>query len=94
MRIALVSDTYTPQVNGVTAVVRRIVDVVERAGHHALVVAPAYPERGGGPGELRIPSAPFPPYPAVRLSLPIRRPVFRFLDAARPDLVHVATEGP
>ncbi|MGH7675174.1 MAG: glycosyltransferase [Gemmatimonadales bacterium] len=94
MRIALVSDTYTPQVNGVTAVVRRIVHVLERAGHDALVVAPAYPERGGGPGELRIPSAPFPPYPAVRLSLPIRRPVFRFLDAARPDLVHVATEGP
>jgi glycosyltransferase involved in cell wall biosynthesis len=94
MRIALVTDTYTPQVNGVTAVVRRIADLLQRDGHDVVVVAPAYPERGRGPAELRIASVPFPPYPAVRLSVPARRPVFRFLDARAPELVHVATEGP
>ena len=36
----------------------------------------------------------FPPYPAIRLSLPAHRRVARFLDAFKPDLVHVATEGP
>jgi glycosyltransferase involved in cell wall biosynthesis len=96
VRIAFVTDTYTPQVNGVTTIVRRVVDVLGRAGQHAAVVAPAYP--GGQPSatdaELRVPSLGFPPYPAVRMSLPRPRRMARFLDAFRPDLVHVMTEGP
>ena len=95
MRIALVTDTYTPQVNGVTTVVHRIATLLARSGHAAGVVAPAYPDdRERRPGELRVPSLPFPLYPAIRLSLPLRRRVARFLDALEPDLVHVATEGP
>src|SRR5262249_51479865 len=46
------------------------------------------------PNELRIPSAPFPPYPAIRLSLPQFSAVDRFLRPFEPDVVHVATEGP
>lgn len=97
MRIALVSDTYTPQVNGVTTVVERIVRVLRESGHDVAMVAPRYP--GHDPGaaaecELRIPSLPFPPYPAIRLSLPPFRAAARFLDAFGPDLVHVVTEGP
>ena len=95
MKIALVSDTYTPQVNGVSTVLRRIVRAVSDAGHLAAIVAPAYP--GGHPPdplELRVPSLPFPPYPSIRLSLPLRRRIHRFLDALAPDVVHVATEGP
>jgi len=40
VRVGLVSDTYTPQVNGVTTVVRRIVSLLRAQGHEALVVAP------------------------------------------------------
>ncbi len=95
MRIALITDTYSPQVNGVSTVVRRIADLLARSGHAAVVVAPAYPDdRERRPGELRVPSLPFPWYPAIRLSLPFRRRVARFLEAFEPDLVHVATEGP
>lgn len=96
MRIALLSDTYTPQVNGVTTVVARIARVLREFGHEAVVVAPRYPGHDPSPpgdAELRIPSAPFPPYPAIRLSLPQFRTVARYLDAFRPDVVHVATEG-
>ncbi len=96
MRIALVTDTYTPQVNGVTTIVRRVVEVLGRARQHAVVVAPEYP--GSLPDtaetELRVPSVAFQPYPAIRLSLPQPRRVARFLDVFRPDLVHVMTEGP
>lgn len=95
MRIALVTDTYTPQVNGVTTVVVRIAKVLREFGHNVVVVAPRYP--GHAPvdaGELRIPSASFPPYPAIRLSLPQFSAVARFLDPFEPDIVHVATEGP
>ena len=97
MRIALLSDTYTPQVNGVTTVVARIARVLREFGHDAAVVAPRYPGHVPSPpgdAELRMPSAPFPPYPAIRLSLPQFRTVARYLDAFRPDLLHVATEGP
>ena len=95
MRIALVTDTYTPQVNGVTTVVVRIAHVLREFGHKVVVVAPRYP--GHSPpesGELRIASASFPPYPAIRLSLPQFGAVARFLDPFEPDVVHVATEGP
>src|SRR5207302_4960625 len=100
VRIALVSDTYSPQVNGVTTVVRRIVEALTAVGHAVTVVAPQYPDPpdkdGGGDrdDELRIPSLPFPPYPSIRLSLPFSRRVSSFLDRFGPDLVHVHTEGP
>jgi glycosyltransferase involved in cell wall biosynthesis len=96
VRIALVTDTYTPQVNGVTTIVRRVVEVLGRARQHAVVVAPEYPvsQPGTAEAELRVPSVAFPPYPALRLSLPQPRRVAQFLDAFRPDLVHVMTEGP
>ena len=44
MRIGIVTDTYTPQVNGVTTVVRRIVTLLAAQGHTAAVVAPQYPD--------------------------------------------------
>jgi len=95
VRIALVTDTYTPQVNGVTTVVHRIVESVRAAGHPVAIVAPRYPSGDTGTlDELRIPSVPFPPYPSIRLSLPYRRRVFAHLDRFAPDVVHVATEGP
>jgi glycosyltransferase involved in cell wall biosynthesis len=95
VRIALVTDTYVPQVNGVSTVVHRIVRVLGDRGAAAAVVAPRYPNApAAAPGELRVRSAPFPPYPAIRLSLPAPGQVGRFLRRFRPDLVHVVTEGP
>jgi glycosyltransferase involved in cell wall biosynthesis len=77
--------------------VARIARVLREFGHAVVVVAPRYP--GHDPlrpeqGELRIASVPFPPYPAIRLSLPRFGAVARFLDAFGPDVVHAATEGP
>ena len=95
MRIAFLTDTYTPQVNGVTTIVRRIVELLGRTHHRAVVVAPQYPAGPPPPdAELRVPSLPFPPYPAIRLSVPQPKRIARFLDAFRPELVHVVTEGP
>src|SRR5260370_20823284 len=96
VRIALVTDTYTPQVNGVTTVVQRIARLLRAAGHAAAVVAPRYPDRAAGNrnDELRVPSLPFPPYPSVRLSLPFGHRVDPYLVRFAPDLVHVHTEGP
>jgi glycosyltransferase involved in cell wall biosynthesis len=95
VRVALVTDTYDPQVNGVTTVVRRMAHRLPDHGVATVVVAPRYPGRAlGVPGELRIRSVPFPRYPAIRLSVPFPGEVDRFLTAFRPDVIHVVTEGP
>ncbi len=96
MRIGIATDTYLPQVNGVTTVVRRIVTLLRARGHEVAVVAPRYPAFPvpEDEHERRVPSIPFPLYPAIRLSLPNARPVADFFDAFRPDLIHVHTEGP
>ena len=95
MRIGLVSDTYTPQVNGVTTVVRRIVGLLRAEGHEAAVVAPRYPAPAAPADgrELRVPSLAMPLYPDIRLSLPAYRRVAEFFDRFAPHVVHVHTEG-
>jgi glycosyltransferase involved in cell wall biosynthesis len=95
LRIALVSDTYLPEINGVTTVLRTMRDGLRARGHDVLMLAPRYPSPGpDDSGVFRRASIPFPLYPAVRLSLPIGGGASRALHHFRPDLVHVATEGP
>ncbi len=98
MRIALITDTFTPQVNGVTTVLRRMVDAIGAAGERVAVVAPRYPvmpeAKGARSPELRVRSLPFPPYPDIRLSVPPYRRARSFLAEFAPDVIHVATEGP
>lgn len=95
MRVALVTDTYLPEVNGVTTVLRMIRQMVAARGHDLLFLAPDYPG-AVEPDErvVRRPSIPCPRYPAVRLSSPFGADVFRALDRFDPELVHVVTEGP
>ncbi len=83
MKIALVSDAWLPQTNGVVRTLRETARCLEAAGHTVAAVTPV-PFR----------TFPCPTYPEIRLAaLPWRR-VRRILDDFRPDAVHVATEGP
>jgi glycosyltransferase involved in cell wall biosynthesis len=95
MRISFVTDTYLPEINGVTTVLARMREGLITRGHAVQVVAPKYP--GPGPddaGVLRRPSIPCPGYPHARLSWPRSPRVTAALERHRPDLVHVVTEGP
>lgn len=95
MRLALVTDTYLPEVNGVTTVLAVMRDGLRARGHEVLVVAPRYPTPGpDDAGVIRRASIPCPGYEQVRLSSPFGGDVRAALDAFRPDLVHVVTEGP
>lgn len=95
MRIALVTDTYLPEVNGVTTVLAVMRQGLKARGHDVLVAAPAYPTPGpDDDGVYRRKSVPCPGYPQVRLSSPFGGDVRRWLDTFRPDLLHVITEGP
>ena len=95
MRISLVTDTYLPEVNGVTTVLAVMREGLRRRGHAVQVIAPAYgrPDPDDA-GVERRPSLPFPPYPAMRLSRPWGDDVADALRRFRPDVIHVATEGP
>ena len=98
MRVAIVSESFVPQVNGVVNSVLRVVDHLERTGHQAVVIAPDTPL-----GSDRAPSVvgratPVHLVPSVRVpkvsSLPVGVPtpvMYRTLRDFRPDVVHLAS---
>jgi glycosyltransferase involved in cell wall biosynthesis len=83
LRLAIVTDAWLPQVNGVVRTLGNTIREIEAAGHQVTVVSPA---------EFR--TIPCPTYPEIRLALFAGRAVRRRLDALDPDAVHVSTEGP
>lgn len=104
MRVLYCTDTYPPQVNGVSVVTALSVAGLSRLGWECAVVAPRYPEatraswkdgepNGSSPvAMLELPSMPLPGYSEVRLAMPTPGPVHRMVESFRPDLVHCATE--
>jgi phosphatidylinositol alpha 1,6-mannosyltransferase len=91
MRVALVTESFLPQVNGVTNTVCRILEHLAAQGHDALVVAPGPgPESYAGFPVVAVPGVGLPGYREFKLGLPTRR-VERILRAFGPDLVHLAS---
>lgn len=95
IRLALFSDTYTPQLNGVTRTLERLAVAVRERGGAVRVYTttdPGTPDRAGATGNTwRRPSIPFWAYPQLRMAAPIRGDAYRDLRAWRPTLVHAAT---
>ncbi len=96
MRIVLVSETYPPELNGVALTVQRAVDHLRRRGHDVTLIRPRQPgdARNESRGELTLPGLPLPMYRDVRFGLPAGRALQAHWQAQRPDVVHIATEGP
>lgn len=90
LRVAIFSDTFAPQMNGVARTLGRLRAELERRGHAALVFAPSDP-RGPSSDAITWPSVAFWAYPELRLSWPSRDAVRGGLAAWAPNLVHVAT---
>lgn len=97
MRVAIVAESFLPNVNGVTNSVLRILEHLRRTGHEALVIAPDTP-RGqpradrvhDGIRVHRVPSRMFP----IVTSLPLGVPRPRMVGVLRgfdPDVVHLAS---
>ena len=83
MKIAVVTDAWSPQINGV---VTTLVDLRQRLlalGHEVVVVEPSAFRC------LRCPG-----YPEIELAWRPGNAVARMLDDAAPDAIHIATEGP
>jgi phosphatidylinositol alpha 1,6-mannosyltransferase len=96
MRIAIITESFPPDVNGVAHCVLRVAEHLTRRGHHPLVIAPESARAAPGADAsfpfpvLRVPSVPLPGYPTFRLGLPMRR-VRHALTAHGTDVVHLAS---
>lgn len=100
MRILFCTDTYPPQVNGVSVVTALSVQGLRARGWDVEVIAPRYPDDQPAvfaPGLAHehvtsIPSMPLPGYRDIRLAAPERSTVRDVIQRFRPDVVHSATE--
>jgi glycosyltransferase involved in cell wall biosynthesis len=99
LRIALVTETFPPEVNGVAMTLGRLVDGVLKLGHQVQVVRP---RQGRGDSarrhealdEVLARGVPLPNYGDLRFGMPSQNRLAKLWLERRPDVVHVATEGP
>lgn len=82
-RILIVTDAWTPQVNGVVRTLRTIAEEMRAMGKTVEVVGPD-----------RFSTIPCPSYPEIRLALFASRRLTHIIDDFAPDALHIATEGP
>ncbi len=91
IRLAIVTDTFPPQINGVAGTLARLMEAVERRGGAVHIESPATPDTAHDPRVHRSASIPFWAYPQLRIASPSHRAMARRLRAFRPTLIHVAT---
>lgn len=98
LRVAVVTETYPPEINGVAMTVARLVNGL-RAKHEVQVVRPrqaADTEQAPEDGSQTILTRgfPIPRYPELHMGLPAHSALKQQWKARKPDLIHIATEGP
>jgi len=82
-KIAIVTDAWTPQVNGVVHTLKQTCKLLDEFGYAVTVLSP---------GQHR--TVPCPTYPEIRLAIKPAARLCRQLDELQPDYIHIATEGP
>ncbi len=83
MKIAVITDAWHPQVNGVVRTLDQTRHQLERLGHQTVFVTPQ-----------DFTTYPCPTYPSIRLALFPKKRIERTLSQFKPHAVHIATEGP
>ena len=95
MRIAIVTESFLPQVNGVTNSVLRVAESLAATGHQTMILAPEcanMPNHFAGAPVIPVPALPLHTYlaSALPLGLPSKK-VQRILENYQPDLIHLAS---
>jgi glycosyltransferase involved in cell wall biosynthesis len=83
LKLALISDAWRPQINGVVTTLTRTCEALEALGHSVEKITPN-----------RFSTWPCPSYPEIRLAMGCGRKLRRILDDFQPEAIHIATEGP
>ena len=83
MRILIATDAWRPQVNGVVSTLERMTQAAAELGAAFDFLTPQ-----------GMWSAPLPSYPEIRVAIPSWRKIGQRIEEAKPDHIHIATEGP
>lgn len=96
MRIAYVTETYPPEVNGVSLNVAKTVEYLRQEGHSVDLIRPRQPHEANQPraDEWLTAGCAIPMHPDLRFGLALPSSVRRRFEASRAELVHIATPGP
>jgi glycosyltransferase involved in cell wall biosynthesis len=99
LSVAVVTETYPPEVNGVAVTLQRMLEGLRERAHRIQLVrlrqhAGDLPLRSARFSEVLLRGVPIPRYPSLRMGLPCAGTLQRLWSEQRPDVVHIATEGP
>jgi glycosyltransferase involved in cell wall biosynthesis len=99
LRLSVVTETWPPEVNGVSLTLSRLVQGLCARNHPVQLIRPRQTRTDqalshSGYEELLMRGMPIPRYPELKLGLPAKRALINAWTLKRPDLVHIATEGP
>ena len=99
LRLAVVTETWPPEINGVALTLARLVQGLCARNHEVQLIRPRQNREEAarqdvGFHELLMRGMPIPRYPELKLGLPGKGALVRAWTLRRPDLVHIATEGP
>jgi glycosyltransferase involved in cell wall biosynthesis len=94
-RLAIVTETYPPEVNGVALTIAKFVEGMRNRGHDVQLIRPRQMrDEFALNGEVLMRGLPIPRYPHLKMGLPAKNALAKLWSHRRPDLVHIVTEGP
>jgi glycosyltransferase involved in cell wall biosynthesis len=91
--IAVVTETYAPEINGVALTLGRLVQGLRDHGHSVSIIRPRHP-RDRHSEDTLVGGVPLPVYKGLQLGLPAGGVLHEQWTRQRPDVVYIATEGP
>ncbi len=99
LRVAVVTETYPPEVNGVAMTISRMIAGLQQRDHQIQLIRPRQHSRdyaASTPGfeEVLQRGVAIPNYDSLKMGLPAKQALLRLWALQRPDLVHIVTEGP
>jgi glycosyltransferase involved in cell wall biosynthesis len=99
LRIAVVTETWPPEVNGVALTLSKLIVQLSQRQHAIQLIRPRQDKHDTasqqtGWSEILLRGLPIPHYPQLKLGFPSKKQLIKAWTLKRPDLVHIATEGP
>jgi glycosyltransferase involved in cell wall biosynthesis len=99
LRVAVVTETWPPEVNGVAVTLSKLIHHLGQRQHTIQLIRPRQDKNDAaveqnGWSELLLRGFPIPKYPQLKLGLPSKKALIKAWSSKRPDVVHIATEGP
>jgi glycosyltransferase involved in cell wall biosynthesis len=99
LKLAVVTETYPPEINGVARTIGLTVAAMCARGHNVQVIRPRQGPKDKPVDEqelahVLVAGLPIPRYQELKLGLPAKRRLLRLWQFDAPDLVHIVTEGP